>query len=70
MPTENLRLAIEIAEAADRSVETENFDPAAEAHRLLAEHPQALVGEDEIAEVLQEEAERQPAGTESAEPES
>jgi hypothetical protein len=67
MPTENVRLAIEIAEAADRSVETENSDPAAEAHRLVAEHPQALVGEDEIAEVLQEEAERQPPTAESAE---
>ena len=70
MPTENLRLALEIAEAADRSAQTENFDPAAEARRLVTEHPQALVGEDEIAEVLQEEAERQPAGAGSAEPES
>ena len=51
-------------------METETFDPAAEAHRLSVEHPQALVGEDEIAEVLQEEAERHPAGAGSAGPES
>lgn len=64
MPTENLRLAIEIAEAADRAMETGSFDAATEARRIVAEHPQVLVGEDEIAEVLQEEAERQPPDAE------
>jgi len=58
MSTENLRLALEIADAADRATEAESFDAAAEAHRIVAEHPQALVGADEVAEVLQEEAER------------
>ena len=67
MPTENLRLAIEIADTADRAAEREGFDAAAEAHRIVAEHPHALVGEDEIAEMLQEEAERQPPDAESTE---
>jgi hypothetical protein len=68
MLTENLRLAIEIAEAADRAAETESFDAAAEAHRIVTEHPQVLVPEDEIAEVLQEEMERQAPGGGSPEP--
>lgn len=67
MPTENLRLALEIADAADRAVEDGSFDAAAEAHRIAVEHPQALVGEEEIAEVLQEEAERQPLDVQSSE---
>jgi len=62
MATESLRLAIEIAEAADRAVESKSFNAAAEARRIVADHPQALVPEEEIAEVLQEEAERQVPG--------
>lgn len=62
MPTENLRLAIEIADAVDRAAESGRFDAAAEARRIAAEHPHAPVGEDEIAKVLEEEADRQTPG--------
>jgi hypothetical protein len=70
MTTENLQLAIEIAETADRAAETENFDPMVEARRLVADYPEALVPEEEIANVLQEEAERQPAGLLDPDPKS
>jgi len=58
MCTESLRLAIEIADAADRAADSEAFDVEAEAHRLVAEHPEAPVTEGEVIDVLREEAER------------
>ena len=58
MCTDSLRLAIDIADAADRAADTEAFDVEAEAHRLVAEHPEAPVTEDVVVDVLREEAER------------
>ncbi|MFO1143169.1 MAG: hypothetical protein U1E59_12375 [Amaricoccus sp.] len=58
MPTDSLRLAIEIADAADRAAGSDQFDVEAEAHRLVVEHPEAPVSEDVVVDVLREEAER------------
>ena len=57
MPTESLRLAIEIADTAERAaVSDEDLDLKAEARRLGAKHPDAPVTERDIVEVLRDEA--------------
>ncbi len=56
MPTESLRLAIEIAEVADRAASRECLDVESEARRLYREHPDAPVSQSDIAEALREEA--------------